>query len=72
MPSPGKETPRIELFNLDEDPGEAEDLSRSHPERTAAMLKKLREHRRLKIGGIPDFREGRDGFVAPVDWLITE
>ena len=27
--------------------------------------------RQLKIDGIPDFLDGRDGFKAPKDWMIT-
>lgn len=68
----GVEGPRIELFRLDRDPGEKSNLASAQPDRTAAMLKKLRVHRRLKIGGIPDFLEGKKGFVAPANWLIGD
>ncbi|MDA0347923.1 MAG: arylsulfatase [Verrucomicrobia bacterium] len=61
----------IELFHLDRDPTEKTNLIASEPERTAAMLKDLQEHYRLKIPGIPDYLEGADGFVAPKDWVIT-
>ena len=67
---PGKEGPRIELFGLDRDPGEKSNLASAQPDRTAAMLKKLRVHRRLKIEGIPNFLEGKKDFVAPENWLI--
>jgi hypothetical protein len=36
------------------------------------MLDRMRNHRRLKIKGIPDFLEGKKGFVAPKEWLISE
>lgn len=62
----------IELFRLDQDPGEAKNLAASEPKRTAAMLMTLQEHRRLKIKGIPDFMADRKGFVAPKNWHIAE
>ena len=62
----------IELFRLDRDPGEQTDLVAEHPDVAARFLERLQEFRRLKIKGIPDFREGRKGFVAPKDWVIRE
>ena len=70
--APGKKIPRVELFRLDRDPGETSNLAADQPERSAAMLERLREHRRLKIADIPDFLDGKNGFVAPKDWLILE
>lgn len=60
----------VELFRLDNDPAEATNLVEKHPEVAADMLKRMQEHRRLKISGIPDFLEGKKGFVAPKDWVI--
>lgn len=68
MEGPGK--PRIELFRLDQDPGERKNLLAAHPEIAARLLERLQEFRRLKLDGIPDYREGREGFSAPKDWLI--
>jgi arylsulfatase B len=62
----------IELFRLDRDPGEKTDLVAEHPDIAARLLERLQEHRRVKLKGIPDFREGRKGFVAPKDWVIRE
>jgi len=62
----------IELFRLDRDPGEKTDLLAEHPDIAARLLARLQQHRRLKLKGIPDFREGREGFVAPKDWVIRE
>lgn len=64
--------PSIELFNLDRDTSESNNLVSSYPERADAMLKELREHYRLKISGIPHYRYGADNFVAPKDWVIDE
>jgi len=68
---PGSQ-PSIELFRLDRDPGEKTDLAAEQPEVVARLLNRLQEFRRLKIDGVPDFREGRKGFVAPKDWKILE
>ena len=70
--TPDKKTPLIELFRLDTDPAEKNDVSFQHKKRTARMLESLRNHRRLKIPGIPDFMEGRQGFVAPENWTIRD
>ena len=64
--------PTIELFHLDRDPSEKTNLITKEPERVATMLKELQEHYRLKISGIPHYREGADDFIAPKDWVIAE
>jgi len=71
-PAKPKGPPSIELFQLDRDPAEKNNLVMEEPERTAAMLKDLRAHYRLKISGIPHYREGADSFKAPKDWVIRE
>ena len=60
----------MELHRLDRDPGESTNLVQEHPAVAAEMLKRLQKFRRLKTDGIPDFLEGKKGFVAPVDWVI--
>ncbi|MHC4506431.1 MAG: arylsulfatase B [Planctomycetota bacterium] len=62
----------IELFHLDRDPREQTNLVAEHPDVAARLLGRLKQFRRLKIKSIPDFREGREGFVAPKDWVIRE
>ena len=66
----GPKGPEVELHRLDRDPGESTNLVQEHPAVAAEMLKRLQKFRRLKIDGIPDFLEGKKGFVAPVDWVI--
>jgi arylsulfatase A-like enzyme len=66
----GPKGPKVELLHLDRDPGESTNLVQEHPAVAAEMLKRLQKFRRLKIDGIPDFLEGKKGFVAPMDWVI--
>ncbi len=62
--------PKIELYRLDRDPGEQTDLIAQERETAAELLRRLQAFRRLKIDGVPDFREGREEFEAPTDWVI--
>ena len=36
------------------------------------MLARMKAHKRLQLDGVPDFMEGREGFVAPEDWVIGD
>ena len=69
---PGNSKTSVELFRLDRDPGEQTNLAAEHPEVAAQLLKRLKEFRRLKIDGVPDYQDGRKGFKAPKDWVIKE
>ena len=72
QPGDSKAKPSVELFRLDRDPGEQTNLVVKHPEIVARLLERLKEFRRLKISGVPDYREGRKGFKAPKDWVIPQ
>ena len=67
-----KDKPRVELFNLTIDPHEQTNLAAKQSKIVARLLAQLQEHRRLKPAGVPDFMEGRESFVAPKNWLISE
>jgi len=71
-PGDSNAKPSVELFRLDRDPGEQRDLTAKHPEVVARLLERLKEFRRLKIDGVPGYRDGQKGFKAPKDWLIPE
>lgn len=64
--------PTLELFRLDHDPGETTNIAAEHPDIVARLLKRMQEFRSLKINGVPDYQEGRQGFKAPKDWLIKK
>jgi hypothetical protein len=60
----------IELFNLDRDPSEKNNLFKTEAVRRARMLSDIKKHYGLKISGIPHYREGAKTFKAPEDWVI--
>ena len=60
-----KARPSVELFNLHRDPTESTNLVAEHPEIVSQLLE------RLKISCVPDFQDGRKGFKAPKDWVIS-
>jgi arylsulfatase B len=62
----------VELFRIDNDPSETKNLAAEHPDIVDRLLKRLKEFRRLKIEGVPDYQEGRKGFKAPKDWVIKD
>ena len=51
----------VELYHMDRDPGETTNLAEEEPKIVSRLLAELQAFRRLKIGGIPDFRKGREG-----------
>ena len=57
------EDERVELFNLADDPGERRELSAAQPERTAALLKQLRDWRARLDASMPtaSTQADRDG-----------
>jgi hypothetical protein len=60
------------LYRLDRDPAETTNLVDKQPEMVSRLLAQLHAFRRLKLDGIPHFLDGREGFVAPKDWKITD
>jgi arylsulfatase B len=62
----------VELFDLDQDPSEENNIAADNPKVVAALLKQLHEFRRLKLEGIPHFQDGMREFVAPKEWRIED
>jgi arylsulfatase A-like enzyme len=63
---------RFELYRIDRDPEESRELSEQHPEVVAELLENLRRFRALQRRGVAAYLVGRDDFVAPEDWIVTE
>ena len=63
--------PRLELYDLEADPGEQTDCAGRHPDLVASLHTRLREFGRLQRPGGHGYAEGRAGFRAPKDWIIA-
>lgn len=63
--------PTLELYNLIDDPAEANDIAAQYPDRVADLQKRLREFGTWQKPGVTAYAEGRDGFKATKDWLIV-
>jgi arylsulfatase B len=64
--------PQFELYNLEMDFQEANDVSAKNPEITAKLHKALRDFGALQKPGGTLYGVGREGFKAPRDWVITQ
>jgi arylsulfatase A-like enzyme len=62
--------PGLELYDLSADPGEKTDLAAREPELVAQLHRRLREFGTWQKPGVSAYAEGRDGFVAPKDWVV--
>lgn len=74
-PSVLEETARMQakLYRLEGDPGEEHNVAADNPQVVGELLDKARAFRRLNpASGVPRYGEGRKGFKAPRDWLITQ
>ena len=63
---------KVELFNLREDLAEKNNLAAAQPERVAKLRAQLAELGRMEAKGVGAYAEGREGFKAPKDWVITK
>lgn len=60
---------KVELYKINEDPGETSDVAKAHPEVVGRLVKKLVAFRSLQPeNGVPPYEEGKNGFVAPKEW----
>jgi arylsulfatase A-like enzyme len=64
--------PALELYDLAVDPAESRDLSQRQPGKVAELHRLLRQWGSLQQPGVAAYDEGREGFVAPKDWLIAQ
>lgn len=68
------ETPEHEtyLFNINEDPEEKYDLKYNHPDIYKRLMGYLIDMRKLQpLHGLPTVTEGKEGFVTPKEWMIS-
>lgn len=61
----------FELYDLASDPAETRDLAAEKPEIVRDLGARLREFGAWQQPGVSAYSEGRAGFKAPKDWLIT-
>lgn len=67
-----KTSPTFELYNLTADPSEKENVAAQNPKVVAQLGEKLREFGSWQSAGVDSYDEGREGFKAPKDWVITK
>ncbi|MEL7499952.1 MAG: sulfatase-like hydrolase/transferase [Planctomycetota bacterium] len=62
---------QVELFHLDKDLLEQNNVRSQFPDRVRQLANKLIAHRKLQpTNGVPVYSAGRNGFVAPKDWKL--
>ena len=61
----------FELYDLESDPAETRDLAAEKPDLVRDLGARLREFGSWQQPGVSAYSEGRAGFKAPKDWLIT-
>jgi arylsulfatase A-like enzyme len=64
--------PKLELYDLAADPAETTDLAKQRPEIVAELHRRLRQFGAWRKPRLGPYLEGREGFVAPPDWIITQ
>jgi arylsulfatase A-like enzyme len=63
----------VELFAIERDPEEREDVAARHPERVRELSERARAYRALQPGeSVAPYWEGYEGFTPPSDWRIPE
>jgi arylsulfatase A-like enzyme len=67
-----KTQPEFELYNLKTDAVEKNNVAEKHPKIVAQLSKQLREFGTWQNPGVGSYDEGREGFKAPRDWIITK
>lgn len=60
-----------QLFNIEKDPNEVENIAEQHPEILTRLNNRLKEFEALESDiKVAPFGEGRKGFIAPPEWKI--
>ena len=61
---------KLELYNLKQDPHEADNIAADHPDITENLEKSLHEFGALQKPGGHSYDFSREGFKAPKDWIV--
>ncbi len=64
--------PKLELYDLAADPAEKNDVAQKNPKLVGQLHKRLREFGTWQKPGVGGYDEGRAGFKAPKDWIISQ
>lgn len=63
----------VELFQINDDPNESNNIADSHPEVVERLMKQLVDFRKLQPkDAIPPYGEGEKGFTPPKEWKIID
>jgi arylsulfatase A-like enzyme len=62
--------PTLELYQLETDPAEQNDVAAREPGKVAELHRLLREFGTWQMPGVGPYTEGREGFVPPKDWVV--
>ena len=68
-PSTPATPPTLELYDVRADPAEAKDVAAGQRDVVARLHAQLREFGRWQKAGVSAYDAGREGFVAPKDWI---
>lgn len=67
------ENHEVRLTHLDADLSEINNLKSEFPERVQTLAQLLFQHWSLQPArGVPQYRNGRDGFIAPKQWALNQ
>ena len=64
--------PKLELYDLAADLAETQDIDAKQGDTVKELHRRLREFGTWQKPGVAGYDEGRKGFVAPKDWVITD
>ena len=63
---------KVELYNIENDPREENDVAAQHPEHVARLRKLMAQFGRMQKAGVAAYGAGRGDFKAPKNWVIEK
>ena len=61
---------QVELYDLQNDPYETKDVRSERRREGAMLLLELNKFVQWGVDGVPTYGAGREGFIAPKDWVV--